>query len=69
MAKKRSPVKKAARKAVKKSNGLPLVNFKISRREMLIVEKQAKKYTEGNVSAWLRYSATRFKPLVKNVRI
>lgn len=73
MAKKRTPVKKAKRSRVAKrkveSNNLALINFKISRKDMQVIAKNAKKYTDCNVSAWLRYAATRFKPTVKSIRL
>ena len=61
---KKKPAKKAARKAVKKAvtSGLSLLNLKVSKADRAALNAQAKKYAQGNLSAWLRFAGTQFKP-------
>lgn len=44
---------------LKKKN---LINLKISENELQEIKKKADKYTNGNLSAWLRYAAIKFNP-------
>ena len=37
-------------------------SFWISKKDLEIITKKAKKYTEGNVSAWLRLAAKKYTP-------
>lgn len=54
---------KAKKKSVKqKSSKLSLLNLKATDEERHIFEKAAKRYTKGNVSAWLRLAGRRFRP-------
>lgn len=45
-----------------------LVNFKITKGERKTIEKNAKKYTGGNVSHWIRYCALNYKPKVSELK-
>lgn len=37
-------------------------NVKVSDEEQAMIEKKAKQFTKGNVSAWIRYAATKHIP-------
>jgi hypothetical protein len=56
---KKKPAKKAAKKAV---SALSLLNLKVSKADRDALNAQAKKYAKGNLSAWLRFAGTQFKP-------
>ena len=38
------------------------LNIKMSEEELRSVRQRAQKYSDGSVSAWIRYSATRLDP-------
>jgi len=39
-----------------------IINLKVTEAEHTKAFAQAKKYTKGNLSAWIRFSATHFEP-------
>ncbi len=43
---------------------ITLLNLKISEKDKRALQAQAKKYANGNVSAWLRFAGVRFKPVL-----
>jgi len=45
-----------------KTSKMKVINFKASRGDMKQIKEKADKYTEGNVSAWIRYAATQLEP-------
>ena len=49
-------------KHLKKEGGRTHMTFTVSEAERKAIYKLADKYTGGNVSAWLRYSATEYQP-------
>lgn len=57
--------KKKRKKAMKRKPKKPmyvLVNFKITESDRRAFMKSARRFTNGNLSAWLRYAASQFKP-------
>ncbi len=62
----------AKKKSAKKIKALltpqkVLVNFKISRADMKVIQDNATKYAGGNYSAWLRYAGMNFTPTKKEL--
>ena len=50
-------LKQCIKKAVRK-----LMNFKVTDEERALMQAKADKYTNGNVSDWLRYAGTKLDP-------
>lgn len=48
---------KRKKKITRKPCDVTLVNFKVSLKDLRKIKRNAKKYTEGNMSAWIRYAA------------
>ncbi len=44
-----------------------LVNFKVTSKEMKLIQNNADKYAGGNYSAWLRHAAINYKPAKKDL--
>jgi hypothetical protein len=44
-----------------------LINLKVSPEELKLIQGKAKKYANGNTSAWIRYAATQLSPKRKDV--
>lgn len=55
-------VAKVKRKKPKSNSQLVLVPIKIHPREIRLIRAQAKKYADGNFSAWLRHAGLRYRP-------
>lgn len=60
MARSKKSLKRGASKRA--SNGLSLLNLKVTDKDRRKLNAQAKKYTNGNISAWLRLAGSAFKP-------
>jgi len=45
-----------------------IINFKITKSERKTIEQNAKKYTKGNVSLWLRYCALHHAPKASELK-
>lgn len=56
--KKKMKTKRAKRKVTE----LSLLNIKVSPADRRALDAAAKKYAKGNLSAWLRFAGTMFKP-------
>lgn len=54
--------KKVAKAKVIKKSALVLVPIKIHPKEIRAIKAQAKKYAQGNFSAWLRHAGLRYRP-------
>lgn len=44
-----------------------MINIKITRLERKLLQGKADKYTNGNVSAWMRYAAINLEPKVQDL--
>jgi hypothetical protein len=51
---------KIKRTITKKETHTVLVNVKMTPRERTALQRKADRYTDGNISAWLRLSALRY---------
>lgn len=50
-------------KEVKTKNEIrTIANTKVDAKERIIIEKNAKKYANGNLSLWIRQAAMNYKP-------
>ncbi len=58
-----SKVKKSKPTKATKGAGLSLINLKVTSADRKVLMAQAEKYMKGNLSAWLRYSGAKFKPV------
>jgi hypothetical protein len=56
------PMKRKTRKPRKPLGGLTLMNLKVSGKDRRALLAQADKYAKGNLSAWLRFAGTHFRP-------
>lgn len=54
-------------KAAKKKPKLKLINLKVSPDDIKAIRAKAKKFTNGNISSWIRYAATQLTPKKKDV--
>jgi len=43
-------------------------NIRILESEMLDIKKLSKKYSGGNISLWMRYTAAHFKPIASDLQ-
>lgn len=66
--------KSAAKKKVKtngsgngKAEPRHLINFKITGKDQALLTQRAKKFANGNLSAWLRYAGSHYVPPKKVV--
>lgn len=48
--------------ALKKDHLEKTVNVRVTETERSLIEKLARKYAGGNISAWMRHAALKFKP-------
>lgn len=49
-------------KVVKTGSELKIVNLKLGGKDRAALKAQAKKFTKGNLSAWLRYAGLQYVP-------
>lgn len=61
---KKKPAKKVAapKKALEVREKLQLVNLKVKGKDRKMLVALAKKFANGNLSAWLRYAGLHYKP-------
>jgi hypothetical protein len=52
---------------VKKKPKKTLINLKVTDVELRLIKDKAKKYTNGNISAWMRYASSQLNPKKKDV--
>lgn len=52
---------------IKKKKETKAINFKLPTEEFDLIQKQADKYTNGNLTAWLKYSGTYCRPDPKHL--
>jgi len=44
------------------------INFKVNENELMKIRENAKKYTEGNISRWIRYAAIKLEPKSEDIQ-
>lgn len=44
-----------------------MIGFRVSETEYQVIEEKAKKFTEGNVSEWVRYASVNMEPKASEV--
>lgn len=52
---------KSKTKPAKTGSSLSLLNIKVSKRDRAALVAAARKYADGNLSAWLRFAGTQLK--------
>lgn len=45
------------------------IHFKLTEKQYARIRRNAKRHTNGNISEWLRYSGTKFKPVEKKKKL